>query len=82
MPELDGLTFLEIFRRIPNTRERPGDRLTAKDLTAEERHQLNGYVQKVMQKGMSTDLVLKEVRDLLNSCLGAKQKEAYVALRV
>jgi len=70
MPELDGLTFLEIFRRIPNTRDVPVIVLTAKDLTADERHQLNGYVHKVMQKGMSTDLVLKEVRDLLTSCLG------------
>jgi CheY-like chemotaxis protein len=70
MPELDGLTFLEIFRRIPNNRSVPVIVLTAKDLTAEERHQLNGYVQKVMQKGMSTDLVLKEVRELLSSCLG------------
>jgi signal transduction histidine kinase/DNA-binding response OmpR family regulator len=76
MPELDGLTFLEIFRRIPNTREVPVIVLTAKDLSAEERHQLNGYVQKVMQKGMSTDLVLKEVRDLLTSCLGTVAEKA------
>jgi signal transduction histidine kinase/CheY-like chemotaxis protein len=71
MPELDGLTFLEIFRRIPSAREVPVIVLTAKDLTSEERHQLNGSVQKVMQKGMSTDVVLKEVRDLLSSHLGA-----------
>jgi len=72
MPELDGLTFLEIFRRIPNAREVPVIVLTAKDLTAEERRRLNGCVQKVMQKGMSTDLVLKEVRDLLSACLGTR----------
>ena len=70
MPELDGFTFLEIFRRIPHAREVPVIVLTAKDLTTDERHQLNGCVQKVMQKGMSTELVLKEVRELLNSCLG------------
>jgi signal transduction histidine kinase/DNA-binding response OmpR family regulator len=67
MPELDGLTFLEIFRHIPGAREVPVIILTAKDLTSEERNGLNGSVQKVMQKGMSTDVVLKEVRDLLSS---------------
>lgn len=46
--------------------------LTAKDLTPEERNQLNGNVEKVMQKGMSTDLVLSEVRELLTSCLEQK----------
>ncbi len=75
MPELDGLTFLEIFRRIPNARDVPVIVLTAKDLTAEERRNLNGSVQKVMQKGMSTDLVLQEVRELLSSCLGKRAPE-------
>jgi signal transduction histidine kinase/DNA-binding response OmpR family regulator len=73
MPELDGVTFLEIFRRIPSARDIPVIVLTAKDLSAEERHLLNGYVQKVMQKGMSTDLVLQEVRNLLNLCLGKRE---------
>jgi signal transduction histidine kinase/DNA-binding response OmpR family regulator len=80
MPELDGLTFLDIFRRIPNAREVPVIVLTAKDLTAEERHRLNGSVQKVLQKGMSTDLVLKEVRDLLGSCLGSQEADAVVEM--
>jgi len=80
MPELDGLTFLEIFRRIPNARDVPVIVLTAKDLTAEERHQLNGCVQKVMQKGMSTELVLTEVRDLLNSCLGQRDGKTGLAV--
>jgi DNA-binding response OmpR family regulator len=80
MPELDGLTFLDIFRRIPNAREVPVIVLTAKDLTAEERHRLNGSVQKVLQKGMSTDLVLKEVRDLLGSCLGSQEAAVVVEI--
>jgi signal transduction histidine kinase/DNA-binding response OmpR family regulator len=80
MPELDGFTFLEIFRRIPHAREVPVIVLTAKDLTTDERHQLNGCVQKVMQKGMSTELVLKEVRDLLNSCLGQQDGKAGLAV--
>jgi CheY-like chemotaxis protein len=82
MPELDGLTFLEIFRRIPSTRDVPVIALTAKDLTAEERHLLNGSVQKVMQKGMSTDLVLKEVGDLLNSCIDRRVGAAETAVEV
>jgi signal transduction histidine kinase/DNA-binding response OmpR family regulator len=80
MPELDGLTFLEIFRRIPNARDVPVIVLTAKDLTSEERHMLNGCVQRVMQKGMSTELVLKEVRDLLHSCLGQPQGGSSLAV--
>src|SRR5581483_514511 len=70
MPELDGLTFLEIFRRLPAARAVPVIVLTAKELTTEERRQLNGSVEKVMQKGTSTELVLNEVREILNSYLG------------
>lgn len=80
MPELDGLTFLDIFRRIPKAREVPVIVLTAKDLTADERHQLNGCVQKVLQKGMSTELVLQEVSDLLGSCLERRAGESNLAV--
>jgi len=82
MPELDGLTFLDIFRRIPSASDVPVIVLTAKDLTVEERRFLNGCVQKVMQKGMSTDLLLQEVRDLLSSFLGERVGEIDLASKI
>ena len=54
--------------------------LTPKDLTADERRQLNGCAQKAVQEGMSTELVSKEVRDLLNSRL--RQRDGKTSLAV
>ena len=65
MPEMDGLTFLEEFRRLPHARAVPVVVLTAKDLTSEDRRRLSGYVERVVGKGSRTDSLLKEVRELV-----------------
>jgi signal transduction histidine kinase/CheY-like chemotaxis protein len=70
MPEMDGLTFLEQFRRLPNARAVPVIVLTAKDLTPEDRHRLSGYVEKVVGKGSKTDSLLKEVREIVAHSMG------------
>jgi hypothetical protein len=44
--------------------------VTAKDITEEDRQHLNGYVQKVLQKGdalRNRDDLFNEVRDMVNS---------------
>src|SRR5438105_5042505 len=54
MPEMDGFAFLEQFWRIPDARSVPVIVVTAKDITAEDRRRLNGYVEQIVQKGPNT----------------------------
>jgi CheY-like chemotaxis protein len=51
MPEMDGFTFVVELRKNPAWRSIPVVVVTAKDLSSEERLQLSGYVEKVIQKG-------------------------------
>src|SRR6184192_356095 len=53
MPEMDGFEFLLAIRLHPEWRDIPVLVLTAKDLTAEDQKQLNGYVERVMRKNAS-----------------------------
>jgi CheY-like chemotaxis protein len=69
MPEMDGLTFLDQFRRLPNALAVPVIVITAKDLTADERRRLHGSVQHVLAKGSGTDSLVKQVRDLVAQSL-------------
>jgi signal transduction histidine kinase/DNA-binding response OmpR family regulator len=65
MPEMDGFTFLEEFRRAADAKGTPVIVLTAKDLTAEDRLRLNGSVERIVQKGGNTETLLVQVRDLV-----------------
>jgi signal transduction histidine kinase/CheY-like chemotaxis protein len=69
MPEMDGLAFLDQFRRLPNALAVPVIVITAKDLTADERRRLHGSVQHVLAKGSGTDSLVKQVRDLVAQSL-------------
>jgi CheY-like chemotaxis protein len=70
MPEMDGFEFVAELRQHQQWRAIPVVVVTAKDLTPDERRRLNGYVEKVIAKGAySRDAVLREVRDLVASCL-------------
>ncbi len=51
MPVMNGFEFLVEMRGKPEWRDIPVLVVTAKDLTAEERAQLNGQVERVMDKG-------------------------------
>ena len=51
MPEMDGFQFLRVLRRQPAGHLIPVIVVTAKELTEEERLQLNGYVKQVLHKG-------------------------------
>jgi CheY-like chemotaxis protein len=70
MPEMDGFEFVAELRQHQEWRSIPVVVVTAKDLTPDERRRLNGCVEKVITKGAhSRDAVLREVRDLVASCV-------------
>jgi CheY-like chemotaxis protein len=70
MPELDGFGFLRELRRTEEWRSIPVVVLTALDLGDEERKQLNGCVERILQKGaFSLDELEREVRSLVRSSL-------------
>jgi CheY-like chemotaxis protein len=70
MPGMDGFEFLAALRKHREWRAIPVVVITAKDLTAEDRLQLNGYVQQILQKeAYSRDELLAWVRDLLATCV-------------
>jgi CheY-like chemotaxis protein len=70
MPEMDGFTFIDELRRVPGGRQVPVIVLTVKDLTAEDRRRLNGYVERVVQKGPHRESLLGEVRELVAQSIG------------
>ncbi len=66
MPEMDGFEFVTEFRRHEAWRAIPIVVITAKDLSGADRERLNGYVQKILQKGAhSREQLLAEVRELV-----------------
>jgi GAF domain-containing protein/CheY-like chemotaxis protein len=74
MPEMDGFEFVAALRKHEAWREIPVVIITAKELTAEDRQRLNGYVEKILQKGAYTrDTLLREVRDLVAVCVARRK---------
>jgi CheY-like chemotaxis protein len=66
MPEMDGFQFVETLRQQEAWRAIPVVVLTAKDLTPNDRQRLNGYVERLLQKGTySQEELLREVRHLV-----------------
>lgn len=51
MPEMDGFTLAARLREDPATRQTPVVVVTGKELTPEERAELNGSVARVVRKG-------------------------------
>jgi CheY-like chemotaxis protein len=69
MPEMDGFEFADRVRRHPEWRSIPIVVVTARDLSAEERQRLSGYVETILQKaGDSHEELLLQVRGLLEEC--------------
>ncbi len=69
MPEMDGFDFAAQMHARAEWRSIPIIVLTAKELTADDRLRLNGYVQKVLQKtGQSREELMRQVRDLVAKC--------------
>ncbi|MDM8539069.1 response regulator, partial [Desulfobacterales bacterium HSG17] len=68
MPEMDGFQFIEELRKNDSWHSIPVIIITAKDITAEDRIRLNGYVEKILLKGSNTkDELLDEIRTLLSA---------------
>jgi signal transduction histidine kinase/CheY-like chemotaxis protein len=70
MPEMNGFEFVEELHQDPRRRAIPVIVITAKDVTVEDRLRLNGYVEKILEKGaLSREDLLGEVRDLVAACV-------------
>jgi CheY-like chemotaxis protein len=73
---MDGFDFLAELRQREDGRSVPVVVLTAKDLTAEDRRRLNGWVEKVLQKGsVSHAQLLAEVGALMTGALRAGRRK-------
>src|SRR5262249_42903274 len=74
MPEMDGFEFVTAFRADPRWRSVPIVVVTAKDLSREDRERLNGYVQRVLQKGAyGRESLLAEVRELVAASVARRR---------
>jgi signal transduction histidine kinase/CheY-like chemotaxis protein len=74
MPEMDGFQVVEALREREAWRSIPIVVVTAKDLTAEDHLRLNGYVEKILQKGAySCEALLAEIRDLVTACIARQE---------
>lgn len=68
MPEMDGFQFVETVRNHKKWRTIPIIIVTAKSLTPKDRQRLNGYVAKIIQKGVyEREELLREVGRMLGS---------------
>jgi CheY-like chemotaxis protein len=77
MPEMDGFEFIEELHMRPEWRSIPVVVSTAKDITLEDHERLQGYVEKILEKGVhSLDEMVEEVRDLMESSVRGKIESA------
>jgi GAF domain-containing protein/DNA-binding response OmpR family regulator/CHASE3 domain sensor protein/anti-sigma regulatory factor (Ser/Thr protein kinase) len=77
MPEKDGFEFAAEFRRHEAWRAIPIVVVTAKDLSRDDRDRLNGYVQKILQKGACTrEQLLAEVAEMVAASVALRRPGA------
>lgn len=70
MPQMDGFTFVNVLQQNEAWRSIPVVILTAKEITAEDRQQLNGYVENILEKGAYTrEELLSQVRKLVSGSI-------------
>ena len=69
MPEMDGFEFMDALRRRKDRQRIPVIVITAKDLTEEDRRRLNGGVERIIQKGATSQ---SEVLELVRTLLAGK----------
>jgi len=71
MPEMDGFEFLEELREREDGKHIPVLVITAKDLTEEDHQRLNGSVERIIQKGATSQKkVLELVRSVTQRYIG------------
>jgi GAF domain-containing protein/CheY-like chemotaxis protein len=77
MPEMDGFEFVSEFRRHEAWRAIPIVVITARDLSRDDHERLNGYVQRILQKGVyGRDQLLSEVRELVAASVARRRPKA------
>jgi GAF domain-containing protein/CheY-like chemotaxis protein/CHASE3 domain sensor protein len=77
MPEMDGFDFAAELRRHEVWREIPIIVITARDLSRDDHERLNGYVQRILQKGThGRDQLLAEVRELVATSVARRRPTA------
>lgn len=67
MPEMDGMQFIQELRADPEYRDIPVAILTGRDLSEQDHEILKGQVQKILQKGIEREEVLRQIRELVAS---------------
>ncbi|MCA9975537.1 MAG: hypothetical protein KC413_07295, partial [Anaerolineales bacterium] len=76
MPEMDGFQFVEELRRQPDWSRIPVVVITAKELTVEEQAQLNGHVERILQKGQyDSGNLLRQISDLVAAYTRQQQRK-------
>ncbi|OYT69807.1 MAG: hybrid sensor histidine kinase/response regulator [Chloracidobacterium sp. CP2_5A] len=66
MPEMDGFEFVERAREHPEWDALPIVVVTAKELTEDDRHRLNGRIKEILQKGsQSIEEILARAQSLI-----------------
>ncbi|MGK7894115.1 MAG: response regulator, partial [Xenococcus sp. (in: cyanobacteria)] len=79
MPEIDGFELVHQLRQNKNWSSIPVIILTAKELTAIEREQLQGRVEQVFQKeGSQQNMLLQEVHHLLSEAIKRRNNHKIV----
>ncbi len=79
MPVMDGFEFVAALRAKPEWRDIPVVVVTAKDITAEERKQLNGHVERVMGKGTAElEELLSEIAVSLPAAISRHRSDKVV----
>jgi len=77
MPEMDGFEFMDALRRSQKGQHTPVIVITAKDLTEEDHRRLNGGVERIIQKGeTSQGELLQLVRTVMQSRAAAEKATA------
>jgi CheY-like chemotaxis protein len=76
MPEMDGFSVLESLKQDKDMRQIPIIVVTAKDLTEQERAQINGQVSALFQKGLfQEDELLQDLNQALHMMRSADSED-------
>ncbi|MFP3392945.1 hybrid sensor histidine kinase/response regulator [Brevibacillus sp. SIMBA_040] len=79
MPKMDGFEFVTELRKREEWRSIPVVVVTAKNISAEDRLRLNGYVERIVQKGsFQREALLHEIRALMIASLEGKKRKTEV----
>jgi CheY-like chemotaxis protein len=77
MPEMDGFEFVRLLAKTAVGRSIPIVVVSAKQLTEDDRRQLSGSVQRVLQKGAFTrEELLQELRTLVSSARSRREQRS------